>query len=212
MLAEAIIRWRKTRDLRRVAQLTRAQLEAEKLAEFRQLVRHAHAHSPYYRRIIAERGIDVASCTPLDFPVLTKSLLMRHFDEIVTAPGVTKSGDRGVSDPLARSRRAFSRPLSRDSHVGLLGRGRVFRLFEPRLGTRHGHARARCAPRAQRRRQRQVPPGLLRRRRRPLCGRHLDQLIHDRSREAIRRRQSSSRSTIRCRRSSSGSTSSSPKC
>ena len=100
MFAEAIIRWRKTRDLRRVAHLTRAQLEAEKLAGFRRLVQHAHAHSPYYRRIIAERSIDVASCTPLDFPVLTKSLLMRHFDEIVTAPGVTKSA---IAEFLTRS-------------------------------------------------------------------------------------------------------------
>jgi len=110
MLAEAIIRWRKTRDLRRVAQLTRAQLEAEKLAEFRRLVRHAHAHSPYYRRIIAERGIDAASCTPLDFPVLTKSLLMRHFDEIVTAPGVTKSA---IAEFLTRSHDPAERFLGR---------------------------------------------------------------------------------------------------
>ena len=212
MLAEAIIRWRKTRDLRRVAQLTRAQLEAEKLAEFRRLVRHAHEHSPYYRRIIAERGIDVASCTPLDFPVLTKSLLMRHFDEIVTAPGVTKSA---IAEFLTRSHdpaERLPRPLSRDSHVGLVGRGRLFRLLEPRLGARHGHAPARCAPRAQRRRQRQVPPGVLRRRRRPLRGRHLDQLIQDRPREAIRRRRAlrGQRSAAGDRRS--GSTSSSPKC
>jgi len=91
MLAEAIIRWRKGRELKRVAQLTRAELETAKLAKFRRLVRHAQQRSPYYRRIIAERGIDVAACTSGEFPVLTKSLLMQHFDEIVTAPGVTKS-------------------------------------------------------------------------------------------------------------------------
>jgi phenylacetate-CoA ligase len=91
MLAEAIIRWRKGRELRRVAQLTRGELEAEKLGKFRRIVQYAQQRSPYYRRIIAERGIDVAACTPGEFPVLTKSLLMQHFDEIVTAPGVTKS-------------------------------------------------------------------------------------------------------------------------
>lgn len=110
MLAEATIRRRKTRSLRRVAQLTRAQLEAEKLAESRRLVRHAHAHSPYYGRIIAERGIDIASCTPLDFPALTKTLLMRHFDEIVTAPGVTKSA---IAEFLTRSHNPAERFLGR---------------------------------------------------------------------------------------------------
>ena len=101
MLTEAIIRWRKGRELRRVRTLTRAELEAQKLGKFRRLVRHAQRHSPYYRRIIAERGIDVATSTPRDFPVLTKSLLMQHFDEIVTAPGVTKSA---IAEFLTRSR------------------------------------------------------------------------------------------------------------
>jgi phenylacetate-CoA ligase len=91
MLAEAIIRWRKGRELGRIAHLTRAELEAEKLGKFRRIVQYAQQRSPYYRRIIAERGIDVAACTPGEFPVLTKSLLMQHFDEIATAPGVTKS-------------------------------------------------------------------------------------------------------------------------
>jgi phenylacetate-CoA ligase len=58
------------------------------------------AGSPYYRRIIAERGLDLAACTPGDFPVLTKSLLMQHFDEIATAPGVTK---KAIADFLTRS-------------------------------------------------------------------------------------------------------------
>jgi phenylacetate-CoA ligase len=101
MLTEAILRWRKGRELRRARKLTRAELEAEKVGKFRRLVNHAQRHSPYYRRIIAERGIDVAACTPGDFPVLTKSLLMQHFDEIVTAPGVTKSA---IAEFLTRSR------------------------------------------------------------------------------------------------------------
>ena len=90
MLAETVIRWRKSREHRRAAKLTRQELETEKLAKFRRLVRHAVERSPYYRRIVAERGINLESCTPEQFPVLTKSLLMRHFDEIATVPGVTK--------------------------------------------------------------------------------------------------------------------------
>ncbi len=100
MLAEAVVRWRTAREHRRSAKLTRAELEAGKLAKFRRLVRHAEQRSPYYRRIVAERGIDVTSCTPNDFPVLTKSLLMQHFDEIVTAPGVTKGA---IAEFLTRS-------------------------------------------------------------------------------------------------------------
>ena len=98
MLAEAVVRWRTAREHRRSAKLTRAELEAGKLAKFRRLVRHAQQRSPYYRRIIAERGIDLASCKPNDFPVLTKSLLMQHFDEIVTAPGVTKGAIAELCD------------------------------------------------------------------------------------------------------------------
>ena len=100
MLAEAVIRWRKAREYRRASRLTRAELEIEKLVKFRRLVRHAQERSPYYRRIIADRGIDVASCTPGEFPVLTKALLMQHFDEIAAAPGVTK---RAIAEFLTRS-------------------------------------------------------------------------------------------------------------
>lgn len=100
MLAEAWIRWRKGREHSRAARLPRAELEANKLGKFRQLVRYARDRSPYYRRLIAERGIDVATCTPADFPVLTKSLLMQHFDEIAAAPGVTKSA---ITEFLTRS-------------------------------------------------------------------------------------------------------------
>ena len=100
MLAETVIRWRKSREHRRAAKLTRQELETEKLAKFRRLVRHAVERSPYYRRIVVERGINLESCTPEQFPVLTKSLLMRHFDEIATVPGVTKGA---IAEFLTRS-------------------------------------------------------------------------------------------------------------
>jgi phenylacetate-coenzyme A ligase PaaK-like adenylate-forming protein len=100
MLAETFVRWRKGREHRRSARLTRAELQAHKLEKFRRLVRFVEPRSAYYRRIIAERGLDVASCKPEDFPVLTKSLLMQHFDEIATAQGVTKSA---IAEFLTRS-------------------------------------------------------------------------------------------------------------
>jgi phenylacetate-coenzyme A ligase PaaK-like adenylate-forming protein len=103
MFAELAIRIAKTREFRRARALSRAEFEAERLARFRRFVRGVNARSAYYRRIIAERSIDVERCVPADFPVLTKSLLMANFDEIVTAPGVTK---RAIAEFLTRSKNA----------------------------------------------------------------------------------------------------------
>ena len=102
--------FRKAREVRRTAKLTRAELEASQLVKFRRLARHVKERSPYYRRIIAERGIDVARCEPKDFPVLTKSLLMRNFDEIVTVPGITK---QAIAEFLTRSKDPTERFLGK---------------------------------------------------------------------------------------------------
>lgn len=64
--------------------LDRSALARDQLARFRALAAHAYRHSPYYRRIVDERGIDPGTCVPQDFPVLTKALLIEHFDDIVT--------------------------------------------------------------------------------------------------------------------------------
>lgn len=79
---------------------TRAKLEALKLEKFRALVRHANDRAPYYANIIRQRSINAETCVPSDFPVLTKSILMAHFDDIVTDRRVTR---QIVSDFLARS-------------------------------------------------------------------------------------------------------------
>src|ERR1700760_3688843 len=79
---------------------TRAAIEAAQIDKFRALARHAQARSPYYARIIAECRIDVDSCVPRDFPILTKSLLMANFDDIVTDRRVTK---QVIAEFLSRS-------------------------------------------------------------------------------------------------------------
>jgi phenylacetate-CoA ligase len=73
---------------------------AKRLEKFRALVKHANTKSPYYRQLIADRGIDPQTCVPKDFPVLTKSLLMANFDAIVTNPKITK---QIIADFLTRS-------------------------------------------------------------------------------------------------------------
>lgn len=79
---------------------TRAEFEAAKQHRFRSLVRYASMHAPYYANIIRERGLALDTCTPADFPVLTKTLLMANFDAIVTDPRISK---QVVADFLTRS-------------------------------------------------------------------------------------------------------------
>lgn len=88
-------------DTRNSASLTQEEFEARRLDKFRRLVRHASKHSDYYADIIRERGIDIETCTPADFPVLTKSILMANFDSIVTDKRITK---KAISDFLERSK------------------------------------------------------------------------------------------------------------
>ena len=98
------------REQRRAESLSREQFEGLKLEKFRRLAVHAADRSPYYARIVRERGIVPARCAPGDFPVLTKPELMAHFDEIVTAPGVTK---RGIAEFLTTSHDPSERFLDR---------------------------------------------------------------------------------------------------
>jgi len=75
-------------------------IDARKLVKFRALVNHANTHSPYYQRLINERGINPATCKPQDFPLLTKNILMANFDDIVTDRRITK---QAIADFLTRS-------------------------------------------------------------------------------------------------------------
>ena len=79
---------------------TGARLEAAKEHKFRALIRYACAHAPYYANIIRERGLDVNSCSVEDFPLLTKSILMANFNDIVTDRRITKEI---IADFLSRS-------------------------------------------------------------------------------------------------------------
>jgi phenylacetate-CoA ligase len=88
--------WEHHRNMR----LTREALLALQLRKFRRIVAHAEKHSPYYREVIREHGIDPQTCVPTDFPVLTKRQVIEHFDEIVTDKRITR---RRIADFLAKS-------------------------------------------------------------------------------------------------------------
>jgi len=74
-----------------VERRSRERLEALQRKKFRALVRHCLAHSPYYRDIIADRGINPEHCEVEDFPVLDKTAVIANFDRISTNPAVTWS-------------------------------------------------------------------------------------------------------------------------
>jgi phenylacetate-CoA ligase len=67
MLLELMVTMRKAREVRRARKLGRKEFEALKLDKFRRLVRHVRKRSAYYRRIIAERNIDVDRCQRATF-------------------------------------------------------------------------------------------------------------------------------------------------
>lgn len=64
----------------------------------RALLRHAVAHSPFYRE--KYRGLDIERCAVTDLPTVTKGELMANFDRVVTDPAVTRAGlERFIDDP-----------------------------------------------------------------------------------------------------------------
>jgi hypothetical protein len=65
----------------------RAQLAQHQQQRLETVVRHAATHSPFYRRRLAETGALGDGPVQLQrLPVLDKSLLMEHFDELVCDP------------------------------------------------------------------------------------------------------------------------------
>ncbi len=78
-------------EQRRNERRSASEIAAWRLKKFRRLVAHAAENSPYYQEIIAERGIDIRTCQPEDFPPLTKREAMTNFDRIITDRRVRKA-------------------------------------------------------------------------------------------------------------------------
>lgn len=70
-------------------QLSREQIETMQIRKFRRLVSYIAKHSDYYQKIIRDNQIDLEKCVPSDFPILTKTDLMKNFDAIVTDKSIT---------------------------------------------------------------------------------------------------------------------------
>lgn len=70
--------------------LNRHQLEARQLKKFRKLVAFVNERSPFYARVIKKNQIDIKCCSPQDFPKITKTDLIKNFDDIITDSRVTQ--------------------------------------------------------------------------------------------------------------------------
>ncbi len=101
MFAELAIVIGKLVEARRDANASAAEFRQARLERFRKLARFANTHSPYYADVIRDGGVDLSICTPADFPLLTKTILMANFDRIVTDPRISK---QKVTDFLDRSK------------------------------------------------------------------------------------------------------------
>ena len=77
-------------ELLGVNAMTPAQLAAVQDGRLRKLLAQAKDASPFYRRVLA--GRDVADVSLEEMPVMTKSDMMAHFDEIVTDPQLRRAG------------------------------------------------------------------------------------------------------------------------
>ena len=93
------------RQLRQRDRWTRRQLETHQARTLRLLREHAYANSPFYRRF--HKGLEDR---PLDeLPVLSKALLMEHFDELVTDPMVRLADVEGHVSALRGNERFLGR-------------------------------------------------------------------------------------------------------
>jgi hypothetical protein len=83
----------------------RAQLVAHQQQRLDTVVRHAASHSPFYCRWLAETGALGAGPVELQrLPVLDKSLLMEHFDELVCDPRLRRDQLLDWAGQLTRDR------------------------------------------------------------------------------------------------------------
>lgn len=69
---------------RRNEKLSRAELEQRQKEAFRELVGYCYEESPYYRRLIKERGISLKEPKLESFPILSKEEIQTNFDDLVT--------------------------------------------------------------------------------------------------------------------------------
>lgn len=93
------------RQLRKHENWTRSQLEVSQADGLRRLREYAYAYSPFYQKF--HRGLEDRPLNEL--PVITKAMLMEHFDELVTDPSIQLEKVREFASGNADKRRYLDR-------------------------------------------------------------------------------------------------------
>lgn len=96
--------------LKRNEKMTLQQMHAFQQVKLRKMLRYAYAHSDYYRRAFEKAGITAENLdtTPLShFPTMDKSALLKHFDELVTAPDLQQEALRRFDEQETFDRKPF---------------------------------------------------------------------------------------------------------
>ena len=113
---------------RRLATLPRqgaGKMVAIQKARWRRLAAVRRGAVPFYRDRL--QGLDLDRCGPADVPVLTKSEMMEHFDDLVTDRRIRRAGVEGfIADPRNLGP-VLPWPIRRLPHLrqpGPAGRGR----------------------------------------------------------------------------------------
>lgn len=97
-------------QLKRNEKMTLHQMHAFQQVKLRKMLRHAYAHSDYYRKTFEKAGITAKNLdtTPLShFPTMDKSALLKHFDELVTMPGLRQEELRRFDEQETIGRKPF---------------------------------------------------------------------------------------------------------
>ena len=107
-------------QLRRSQYWTREQIQKLRLARLRQLVRDAHDHCPFWRRVMIELGIDPGDIRDIKdiaaFGLLSREDIRQHREEMVwrhEGRGVTIATTSGSTN----ARLQFYTSASRESHI-----------------------------------------------------------------------------------------------
>ncbi|MEH6548698.1 MAG: hypothetical protein V7744_01835 [Pseudomonadales bacterium] len=74
----------KMQELRANEKASVEQIQSQNLIRFRELAQYAYQKSAYYQGVVDDNKIDLSTCTPMDFPILTKQILLENFDLIAT--------------------------------------------------------------------------------------------------------------------------------
>lgn len=92
-------------EYKKVSTWPREKVMALQQERWQNLVKFVYKKSPYYKGVMKERGLSPETAKVEDFPVLTKQIILDHFDEIVTDPKiklkeVTKFVEEGRPEKL----------------------------------------------------------------------------------------------------------------